>query len=390
MFGLSVPRFDPKTQALELEENERRVFTVDSVYISEDKKSYDKANNFKVILTSSRVVFVREDELNRSLSLYIDMIIDYLFKQKAFSKSYIQVTHTLVSGSNATLFIHQKSKGLNELSEKLKEEKLRRAKALAASQASTTIPDEPTKFEFKGGKSLSAQQAEDHLKSVVAGSFDDIDSLMQGARELLGLAQDYTRVLSRNLDTSQISQSEKEDYLVFANELGIDSAVTRESAGTDYEKELSREFATLMFPILERSGGTMTLVDAYATYNRARGINLISPDDLIKCTKLFPSLNISLRVSSLKSGVSVVHLLSHGEEQMKEKTLAYLRTKKETGFGYSILDVAAHLNISSVLAKQYLLSCEENNLICRDEVSDTTLFYPNFFLNKADLALLTS
>lgn len=41
---------------------------------------------------------------------------------------------------------------------------------------------------------------------------------------------------------------------------------------------------------MERAGGMMPLPDAYCLYNRARGTELVSPDDLTAAVKLFPKV----------------------------------------------------------------------------------------------------
>ena len=40
----------------------------------------------------------------------------------------------------------------------------------------------------------------------------------------------------------------------------------------------------------------MTLTDAYCMYNRARGTDLISPDDLLEAGKLFGTLRLGMHV----------------------------------------------------------------------------------------------
>lgn len=43
----------------------------------------------------------------------------------------------------------------------------------------------------------------------------------------------------------------------------------------------------------------MTLTDAYCLYNRARGTDLVSPDDLVDACKLFGSLGLGMHVRDL-------------------------------------------------------------------------------------------
>ncbi len=58
-------------------------------------------------------------------------------------------------------------------------------------------------------------------------------------------------------------------------------------SGKHYYAELSREIEKFLLSVLENFGGVLALVDLYCMYNRARGTDLISPEDLmIACEKL--------------------------------------------------------------------------------------------------------
>lgn len=45
--------------------------------------------------------------------------------------------------------------------------------------------------------------------------------------------------------------------------------------------ELCRQLADFLHEPLERAGGLMPLTDVYCLFNRARGSELVSPDDLL-------------------------------------------------------------------------------------------------------------
>jgi ESCRT-II complex subunit VPS36 len=63
--------------------------------------------------------------------------------------------------------------------------------------------------------------------------------------------------------------------------------VYRDLAGKNYFVELAREVEKFLVSVLEKFGGVLALVDVYCMYNRARGTDLISPEDLlIACQKL--------------------------------------------------------------------------------------------------------
>lgn len=47
---------------------------------------------------------------------------------------------------------------------------------------------------------------------------------------------------------------------------------------------------------VERFGGMMPLPDVYCLFNRARGTELVSPDDLLAAVKLFPTIGAPFQV----------------------------------------------------------------------------------------------
>ena len=86
------------------------------------------------------------------------------------------------------------------------------------------------------------------------------------------------------------------------------SQVTKDLAGKNYYQELAREVEKVVVNVLDKFGGVLPLVDIYCMYNRARGTDLISPEDLlIACEKLNEtSTKVFLRTFS--SGVKVIQL----------------------------------------------------------------------------------
>lgn len=55
----------------------------------------------------------------------------------------------------------------------------------------------------------------------------------------------------------------------------------RDLAGKNYYVELAKEVEKFSVTVLNKFGGVLALVDIYCMYNRARGTDLISPEDLI-------------------------------------------------------------------------------------------------------------
>ena len=80
----------------------------------------------------------------------------------------------------------------------------------------------------------------------------------------------------------------------------------RDLAGKNYFIELAREVENFTFSVLDKFGGVLALVDLYCMYNRARGTDLISPEDLlIACEKMNQSSD-KIVLRTFHSGVKVI------------------------------------------------------------------------------------
>jgi ESCRT-II complex subunit VPS36 len=54
--------------------------------------------------------------------------------------------------------------------------------------------------------------------------------------------------------------------------------------------ELCRQLADVLAQPLAAAGGLLQLPDVYCLFNRARGAELVSPDDLLAAARLFPQV----------------------------------------------------------------------------------------------------
>ena len=63
----------------------------------------------------------------------------------------------------------------------------------------------------------------------------------------------------------------------------------------------------------------MHMPEVYTLFNRARGTELVSPEDLLHVCKLWPSLGIVLRLKPFLSGVLAVHDSSFDVEEVRHR-----------------------------------------------------------------------
>ena len=136
------------------------------------------------------------------------------------------------------------------------------------------------------------------------------------------------------------AQDAAEDALIggLLQDMGsVRNPVTREMApGRDFAPALAREVAAFIAPHLAAAGGLMPLTDVYCTYGRARGLDSISPQDLLEALKVMPRLGgLGLAPRTLPGGLRVLQLDSLSDEAMVARALASLRAAAAEGCPYT-------------------------------------------------------
>ncbi|XP_073125351.1 vacuolar protein sorting-associated protein 36 [Henckelia pumila] len=215
-------------------------------------------------------------------------------------------------------------------------------------------------------------------------AFQDLNALMSKAKEMVLLAEKMRSKLlsgSNNQtggagDDEMGSKEEMQDWLL---SIGIVSPVTKESAGALYHQQLSRQLADFVKKPLERAGGMINLIDIYCLFNRARGTELISPDDLLQACSLWEKFDVSVMLRKFDSGVMVIQSKSHSDDEVYARVSSLIMKPEAMLAGISASDAARTLGVAPAMAKEYLLAAEGKGLLSRDVSPDGFRFYVNIF-----------
>ena len=162
------------------------------------------------------------------------------------------------------------------------------------------------------------KEQKEETDNTLSEAFSDLNSLIAKASDMVKIAERLSAKSRQDKDGAQLD--------AMAQDLGISSPVTksppppslenglktefswlhRRMAGSAYHTELSRQLADFLGPLLHRHHGIMLLSDIFCIFNRARGIELVSPDDVVAACDQFESLRLPLRKRTMASGVVVV------------------------------------------------------------------------------------
>jgi ESCRT-II complex subunit VPS36 len=244
-----------------------------------------------------------------------------------------------------------------------------------------------------------------NVDKVSKDALSDLDALMKSARDVVEIVQRYAKYAQEKhdqreslegdyCDASEISSNtgpsggfetmsekgERNEMESILLSIGIVSPVTKYSAGRRYHHELSRELADILLQnkLLERLGGMVTLTDLYYIVNRARGTELVSPDDFLKAAESIDKIKVGIRYKCFKSGVKVLHLASLSTEVICQQLLEICRGNDDS-YGINAGIVSRQLNVTLIVAKEYLLQAESDGTLCRDESTAGLYFFENKF-----------
>ncbi|KAK9843451.1 hypothetical protein WJX81_003206 [Elliptochloris bilobata] len=214
-------------------------------------------------------------------------------------------------------------------------------------------------------------------------AFVDLRALMDKAAEMVSLAERYRMALATQAAGAAGGGGGEEPYMDAQLEedlvaMGIASPVTKATAGALYHQELSRQLADFLRPRIERAGGMMPLPDVFCLFNRARGTELVSPDDLLAAVQTLPRIGAPLHFRRFESGVLVVQSDSHSDEQVCAR-LAELTGRSGLGAPLAASDVAAALAVPLAVAGEHLAAAEARGALCRDDGPEGLRFFRNFF-----------
>ncbi|KAK7748584.1 Vacuolar protein-sorting-associated protein 36 [Cytospora paraplurivora] len=231
---------------------------------------------------------------------------------------------------------------------------------------------------------------------VIGTAFEDLEALMASAKEIVALAESFSRSTNGGPGSSEANALLAES----ASQLGL--VTTKDIVGGGgsneslYLSELARNLAEFLTDdargVLRKAGGIISLVDLWAMFNRARGgVELVSPMDFEKAARLWETLKLPVRLRTFKSGVMVVQSMDRTDESTIKTILAWMRDLheippekevpwdwQEFGRGVTAREAAERFGWSIGVAEEELEMAEERGALCREEGIEGLKFWENY------------
>ncbi|VDN89297.1 unnamed protein product [Brugia pahangi] len=231
-----------------------------------------------------------------------------------------------------------------------------------------------------GISGIEKRFAENHHRTheSISQAFEDMNRLMEYAREMVSLSKAITDKLRAK--KGEITDDETVRFKTYLLSLGVSDPVTKSAFGSsaEYYKKLAEELAVVLCTPLKECGGMMTLSDVYCRINRARGLELLSPEDILNACQMLEQINLPISLNRFESGVMVVQLKEMSVETTIESTAELVATMGTC----NATKLAKCLSITVILAKERLLAAEAQAKLCRDDTIEGLTFYPNRFMTS--------
>ncbi|KAI3651990.1 hypothetical protein MP228_003293 [Amoeboaphelidium protococcarum] len=209
---------------------------------------------------------------------------------------------------------------------------------------------QPTKQQIGiSGLLNNLEQKRSTDKATLNEAFQDLDSLMAKSKIVVQMVSSYAEKMQ--YQSSAGSNVNKRDEITDLKDamksLGISNIVTRDVTGDLYISELSTQLRQFLEPILARLGAA-SMTDAFCLYNKARGMSLISANDMHDACMLWNENDkSSLKVQVLQSGLKLIkHSGFDLERVLKEllQSIPYVNA----------LILSEHTKLSIALAQEEL------------------------------------
>ena len=239
-------------------------------------------------------------------------------------------------------------------------------------------------------------EARKNNEVVIGNAFEDLEALMASAKQIVSLAE----TLGRESGMASDNETSAETNAVLSESAAaLGMSTTKDMLGSNaenlYLSELSRNLAEYLTDdrkgILHREGGTMSLIDLWAVFNRARnGVELVSPSDFQRAAELWEKLRLPVRLRRFKTGLLVVQRYDWSDE----KTLALLQDWMDELrhvappepvawdwrlFGRSVTaqEAAQRFQWSVGVAAEELEMAEDRGVLCREAGIEGLRFWSN-------------
>lgn len=379
------------------------------IFVSANKEPQNIFSDGLIVLTNHRVVYIRATQgghvgwgFNMSTVLKMEM-----------ASSNIRI---LFSNSREAWIKFSSSRERDEFLDMAKVQLKKKSWITSAKECSSSQSIFSVANAGVGGLIRRQEHQMQSVDDLATEALTDLDALMRSAKSVVALVERFASSLpsdAKDVDETASELSENTELENIFQSIGMISPVTKLSAGRMFHFELGRQLADFLLAgsLLRRMGGTANLTDIYCMFNRARGTELVSPDDVsafgslntehanhllfvfsscsfissqfLKASEAVGGLHVGIQFKRFSSGVLALQLEEMDEAYISQRIVQMCAQAEHSLQGVDATIVSLALGMTVTVAKEQLLQAERDGALCRDESVAGLFFFKNLF-NEMD------
>lgn len=190
----------------------------------------------------------------------------------------------------------------------------------------------------------------------IQDAFSDLEALKASSKGIATLAE----TIKRKIKGKEMSENEMKEIEEVMFNMGMTdnftSHVSKSISGKHFLQDLAEEIELFLDRVIntERFSGVIGLVDLFCLYNRARGTDLVSPEDLNSACGLINQNSSKYMIKQYKSGIKTIQLKTFSETGYYEKISKVLAENE----GMTADKLATHFKINVGIMKEHIQEAE--------------------------------
>jgi len=149
----------------------------------------------------------------------------------------------------------------------------------------------------------------DQQINKIGNSFVSFDAFMANLEHLEGVFETIRSSLSQGQQLGDVKQTSEADKML--EELGCVEVITKSESGRNFSRQIAGQIDKIFSSLLPKVGGAMTLIDVYLYYNRLRGADIITANDIVMALNELGSMNSSVEMHKCDGGLKILQLRSY-------------------------------------------------------------------------------
>ena len=210
-------------------------------------------------------------------------------------------------------------------------------------------------------------------QAKVGASFYNFDVFLKNLESLDQVFSTVRQNLKTDQQFNEHHQTSEADKIL--EDLGCVDVVTKSESGKMFYSQVAKQIDQIFGKLLPTKGGVMSLIDVYLYYNRMRGSDLVTSQDLLMAARELDSINSTIELKLLPNGLKILQMKTRDKQaeiyEIRQMIL------KSNGTGLTVEDYCKSKDLSSIIGRYKLEEYSKEGHFCLDSSMGGLKYFNN-------------